>query len=47
MYNPESALENETHKILSDLEIKTDLLISARRPDLMIVNKTHENLPNC
>ena len=33
MHNPESALENETHKFLSDFEIQTDHLISARRPD--------------
>ena len=38
MHNPESILENETHKLLWDLEIKTDPLISARRPDLVIVN---------
>ena len=30
---------NETHKILWDFEIEADHLISARRPDLMIVNK--------
>ena len=39
MHNPESVLENETHKILYDFEIQTDYLISARRPNLMIVNK--------
>ena len=33
MNNPESVLENETHKILWDFEIQTDHLISARRPD--------------
>ncbi len=27
------------HKILWDLEIQTDHLISARRPDLIIINK--------
>ena len=32
-------LENETHKLLSDFEIKTGRLISARQPDLMIVIK--------
>ena len=32
-YNPESVLENETHKILWDFVIETDHLISARRPD--------------
>ena len=39
MHNLESFLENETHKILWDFEIQTDHLISARRPDLMIVQK--------
>ena len=39
MHNPESILENGTHKILWDFEIQTDHLISARRPDLEIVNK--------
>ena len=39
MHNPESAPENEMHKGLWDFGIQTDHLISARRPDLMIVNK--------
>ena len=33
MHNPESILENETHKIL---------LISARRPNLVIVNNNNK-----
>ena len=39
MYNPEFILENKTQKILWDFEIQTDHLISARRPDLVIVGK--------
>ena len=39
MHNPESVLENETHKISRDFEVQTDHLISARRPDIEIVNK--------
>ena len=39
MHNPEFVLENETHKILWDFEIKMDHLISARRTDLVTVNK--------
>ena len=39
MQNPESVLENETHKLLWDFEIQTDYLTSARRPDLIIINK--------
>ena len=39
MHKPESVLENETHTILWDFEIKTDHLIPARRPDLVLINK--------
>ena len=39
MHNPASVLENETHKLFWDFEIQTDYLISARRPDLVIINK--------
>ncbi len=39
MYNPTSVLENDTHKLLWDLDIHTDHLISARKPDLIIINK--------
>ena len=37
MHNPESVLENGTHKIL--FEIQTDHLITSRRPNFMIVKK--------
>ena len=39
IHNTESALENETNKLLWDFEIQKDHEISARRPDLEIVNK--------
>ena len=39
MQKPESVVENEMHKVHWGLEIKTDHLISARRPDLVIVNE--------
>ena len=39
MHNPESVLENDMHKLLCDFEIQSDHLISARRPDLIIINK--------
>ena len=42
MPNPESVLANETHKFLRDFEIQTDHLLSARRPDLVIVKKKKE-----
>ena len=46
MHNSEYVMEDETHKLHWDFEIKTDHLISARRPDLIIINKK-ENLLNC
>ena len=46
MHNAASVLENETHKHLWDFYIPTDHLISAWRPDLIIINKK-ENLQNC
>ena len=44
MQNPALLLENNTHKLLWDVCIHTDNLISARRP--IIINKK-ENLQNC
>ena len=46
MHNPASVLENDTEKQLWDFDLQTDHLISARRPDLIIINKK-ENLQNC
>ena len=42
LHNPESVQENETQKLLWDFEIQTNHLISARQPDLVIVNKKIE-----
>ena len=39
MHNPASVLENDTYKLLWDFDIQTDHLISARRSDLIIINK--------
>ena len=39
MHNPAPVLENDTHKLLWDFGIKTDYLISARRLDLILINK--------
>ena len=39
MHNPAALLENDTCKLLLDLHVQTDHLISARRPDLIIINK--------
>ena len=42
MYNTATVLENDSRKLLWDFEIHTDHLISARRPDLIIINKKRE-----
>ena len=39
MHNPAPVLENNRHKLLWDFDIHTDHLISARRPDLIRINK--------
>ena len=39
MNNPESVRENEIHIFFCDFEVQTDYQISARRPDLKIINK--------
>ena len=45
MHNPTSVLDNDTHKHLWDFDLQSDHLISARRPDLIIINqKKEENL---
>ena len=42
--NPAPVLENDTHKHLWDLDVQTDHLISARRPDLIIINKKKKRI---
>ena len=42
MHNSKSVIENETHKLIWDFDIQTDYLISARRPDLIIINNKRE-----
>ena len=39
LHNPESVLKNEMHKLHWDFKIQTDHQISARRPDLEMINK--------
>ena len=39
MHNPAPVLENDTHKLSWDFDKHTDHLISARRTDLLIINK--------
>ena len=38
-YNPETILQNEKHNVHWDFQIQMDHLISARYPDLVIVEK--------
>ena len=42
-YVPESALENENYKLLWDFSIRTDHNIEARRPDLVLVDKSKKS----
>ena len=44
VHNTISVLKNDTHILLWDFHIQTDHLISARRPDLIIIN---ENKRTC
>ena len=43
MHIPDSALKNETHKLLCDFMLEMDHLLSTRRPDLKIINKKERN----
>ena len=38
MHNPAPVLENDTHNLLWNFDIQTDHLISARKPDHIIIN---------
>ena len=44
MHDPAPVLENDTHKLLWDFDVQTDHLISARRPDLIIINKKKKSI---
>ena len=39
MHNPATVRENDTHKLLWDFDMLKDHVISARRPDLIVINK--------
>ena len=47
MHNPAPVQEKNTHKILWDFNIQTDHLISARRPDLIIINNKKKKKRIC
>ena len=40
---PDSVLENEDYKMLWDFSVGTDHEIEARRPDLLIIDKSEKN----
>ena len=40
MHQPEAVTETERVKILWDFEIRTDRIITARRPDIVVIDKT-------
>ena len=44
MHNPAPVQENNTYKLVWDFDIQTDYLISAQRPDLIIINKKKEKI---
>ena len=44
VHNRASVLENDTYKLLWDFDIQTNLLISVRRPDLIIINKKKKRI---
>ena len=43
MHNPAPVLENDTQRLLWDFDIQMDHLISARRPDVIIINKERKS----
>ena len=44
MHNLAPVLENDTHKLQWDFDVQTGHLILARRPDLIIINKTKKRI---
>ena len=44
LHNPAPVLENDTQKLQWDFDIYSDHLISARRPDLIIINKKKKRI---
>ena len=47
MHNPAPVLENNAHKLLWDSDRQTDHLISARRPDQIIIKKKKKKKRIC
>ena len=46
MHNPASVLKNDTHKLLRGFDIQKDHLISARRPNLIVINRKKREIAN-
>ena len=46
-HNPTPVLENDTHKLLWDYDIQTDHLLSAKRPDLIIIKQKKKKKKIC
>ena len=44
MHNLAPVLENNKHKLPWDFDVHTDHLISARRPDLIIINQKRKKI---
>ena len=47
MHNPAYVIENDTHALLWDFDIETDHLISARRPDIIMIKKKRKLAKLC
>ena len=47
LYHPESVVEGNGVKILWDFDIRTDNIISARRPDIVVVDYNQKTAWNC
>ena len=47
MHDPATVLENDSHKLPWDFDIQTYHLISARRPDRIIINNNNKKKKNC
>ena len=44
MHNPEFVLKNDRHKLDLDFDLQTHHLISARKPEIMMIKKDHTDL---
>ena len=42
MHNPAPVLDKDTYKLQWDFDVQTDHLISARRPNLIIINNNNK-----